>query len=55
MPARAALTGILFVPHTGIPWEMLRGRPGTIRHLITDRRGIPLGFRLTGANVHRWF
>jgi transposase len=29
-----------------------RGRPGTKRHLITDRRGIPLGFLLTGANVH---
>jgi len=29
-----------------------RGRPGTKRHLITDRRGIPLGFLLTSANVH---
>ncbi len=29
-----------------------RGRPGTKRHLITDRRGIPLAFILTGANVH---
>jgi hypothetical protein len=29
-----------------------RGRPGTKRHLITDRRGIPLAFALTGANVH---
>ncbi len=29
-----------------------RGRPGTKRHLITDRRGIPLAFLLTGANVH---
>ena len=29
-----------------------RGRPGTKRHLITDRRGIPLGFILTGANVN---
>jgi transposase len=29
-----------------------RGRPGTKRHLITDRRGIPLVFILTGANVH---
>ncbi|MCW3474951.1 IS5 family transposase [Limobrevibacterium gyesilva] len=119
--AHAALTGILFVLRTGIPWEMLpaemgcgsgvtcwrrlrdwqadgvwnrlhrellrqlhdadridwsracmdsssiaakkggvatgpnptdRGRPGTKRHLITDRRGIPLAFLLTGANVH---
>src|SRR6058998_1191744 len=23
VPARAALTGILFVLHTGLPWEML--------------------------------
>ena len=29
-----------------------RGRAGTKRHLITDRRGIPLAFLLTGANVH---
>ena len=29
-----------------------RGRPGTKRHLITDRRGVPLAFLLTGANVH---
>ena len=29
-----------------------RGRPGTKRHLITDRRGIPLAFLLTGAHVH---
>jgi transposase len=29
-----------------------RGRPGTKRHLITDRRGIPLAFLLTGANVN---
>ncbi len=29
-----------------------RGRPGTKRHLITDRRGIPLAFALTGAHVH---
>lgn len=29
-----------------------RGRPGTKRHLITDGRGIPIGFVLTGANVH---
>jgi hypothetical protein len=29
-----------------------RGRPGTKRHLITDRRGIPLAFILTAANVH---
>lgn len=29
-----------------------RGRPGTRRHLITDRGGIPLAFVLTGANTH---
>ena len=26
VPARAALTGILFVLHSGIPWEMLPRR-----------------------------
>ena len=29
-----------------------RGKPGTKRHLVTDARGTPLGFRLTGANRH---
>ncbi len=29
-----------------------RGRPGTKRHLATDRQGIPLAVLLTGANVH---
>jgi len=29
-----------------------RGKPGTKRHLITDRQGIPLATRLTGANRH---
>jgi transposase len=29
-----------------------RGKPGSKRHLITDRRGIPLAFLLTGANIH---
>ena len=29
-----------------------RGRPGTKRHLVTDRQGIPLAFLLTGAHVH---
>ena len=29
-----------------------RGRPGTKRHFVTDRQGIPLAFLLTGANVH---
>jgi transposase len=28
------------------------GRPGTKRHLITDRQVIPLTFALSGANVH---
>ncbi len=118
---RAALTGILFVLRSGIPWEMLpqemgcgsgvtcwrrlrawqaagvwvrlhqkllehlyyadqldweracmdsasiqakkggsaigpnptdRGRPGTKRHLLTDRQGVPLGILLSGANMH---
>ncbi len=29
-----------------------RGKPGTKRHLIGDRHGIPLATRLTGANRH---
>ncbi len=29
-----------------------RGKPGTKRHLVTDRRGIPLAFLLSGANTH---
>ena len=29
-----------------------RGRPGTKRHLIVDRQGIPLATMLTGANRH---
>ncbi len=29
-----------------------RGKPGTKRHLIVDRQGIPLVVRLTGANRH---
>ncbi len=29
-----------------------RGKSGTKRHLITDRQGIPLATRLTGANRH---
>jgi transposase len=29
-----------------------RGKAGTKRHLVTDRRGIPLAFLLTGANTH---
>ena len=29
-----------------------RGKPGTKRHLVSDRRGIPLAFLLTAANVH---
>ena len=29
-----------------------RGKPGTKRHLITDRQGIPLAALLTGANRH---
>nr|WP_134682161.1 IS5 family transposase [Paracoccus ravus] len=29
-----------------------RGRPGTKRHIVTDRRGIPLTGRLSGASVH---
>ena len=29
-----------------------RGKPGTQRHLVVDRRGIPLAVLLTGANQH---
>ncbi len=29
-----------------------RGKPGSKRHLLVDRRGIPLAIWLTGANVH---
>jgi transposase len=29
-----------------------RGKAGTKRHLVTDRRGIPLAVLLTAANVH---
>ena len=29
-----------------------RGKPGTKRHLVVDRRGTPLAVRLTGANRH---
>jgi transposase len=29
-----------------------RGKGGTKRHVVTDRRGIPLAARLTGANRH---
>src|SRR5919205_4228105 len=118
---RAALTGIVFVLESGIPWEMLpretgggsgmtcwrrlrdwqeagirqafhhllldrlgraglidwsrcsldsasppakaggvatgpnptdRGKPGSKRHLVVDRQGIPLAVLLTAANVH---
>ena len=108
IPDRAALTGILFVPRTGLPWEHLpakmgcgsgmtcwrrlqawqqagvwaalhelepglagqhfccsqrggsatgpnpkdRGKPGTKRHLVVDRRATPLGVTLSGANRH---
>ena len=37
--------------HTG-PNPTDRGRPGTKRHLIVDRNGIPLGVLLSGANIH---
>ena len=29
-----------------------RGKAGTKRHLLTDRRGIPLAYLLSGANTH---
>jgi transposase len=29
-----------------------RGKPGTKRHVIVDRQGLPLAVRLTGANRH---
>ena len=119
-PDRAALTGIIFVLKSGIPWEMLpqemgcgsgmtcwrrlrdwqatasgrpsitsssiasaklarstgrapastvpasrpkggrrvgpnptdRGKPGTKRHILTERGGLPLATLLTGANRH---
>ncbi len=37
--------------HNG-PSPVDRGRPGSKRHLITDRRGIPLAIALTGGNRH---
>ena len=38
-------------PATG-PTPTDRGKPGTKRHLVTDARGTPLGFCLSGANRH---
>ena len=29
-----------------------RGKPGSKRHLVSDRRGVPLAVALTAANVH---
>jgi IS5 family transposase len=29
-----------------------RGKPGSKRHLVSDRRGVPLAVVLTAANVH---
>jgi transposase len=29
-----------------------RGKPGSKRHLVSDRKGVPLAVVLTGANVH---
>ena len=120
MPDRLALTGIIFVLKSGIPWEMLpkemgcgsgatcwrrlrdwqeagvwqrlhrvfldrlgetgkidwsrasldsasvpakrgarvgknptdRSKPGSKRHIVADRKGIPLAVVLTAANVH---
>jgi transposase len=93
---RAALSGIIFVLKSGIPWEMFpqemgcgsgvtcwrrlrewqeagvwerlhqvllggaktgknptdKGKAGSKRHLVSDRRGIPLSVMLTAANVH---
>lgn len=37
--------------HTG-PSPTDRGRPGTKRHVIVDRAGVPLGVLMSGANVH---
>lgn len=37
--------------HTG-PNPTDRGKPGSKRHLVVDRNGIPLGVLLTSANVH---
>jgi transposase len=38
-------------PKTG-PNPTDRGKPGTKRHLVVDRRGIPLAARLSAANRH---
>lgn len=38
-------------PHTG-PNPTDRGKLGSKRHLVTDRKGIPLMFCVTGANRH---
>ena len=42
-PKRGAATG---------PNPTDRGRPGTKRHLLTDRRGAPLAVLLSGANMN---
>ena len=42
-PGRGSATG---------PNPTDRGKAGTKRHLVTDARGTPLGFRLSGANRH---
>src|SRR5215204_969007 len=53
VPDRAALTGILFVLHTGLPWEMLPQEMGCgsgvtcWRHLHIQRRGSTMVFWLT--------
>ena len=38
-------------PETG-PNPTDRGKPGTKRHIVTDRQGTPLGLTLSGANRH---
>jgi transposase len=53
---RAALTGILFVLKTGIPWEYLPAEmgcgSGMTCWLVVDAHGIPLAVLVSAANVH---
>ncbi len=53
--AERAWTAPLSRPKKGLchrPEPADRGKAGTKRHLVTDARGTPLGFRLSGANRH---
>jgi len=51
LPGQRVCPGQKKGPATGLnPTD--RGKPGTKRHLVTDARGTPLGFCLSGANRH---